>query len=81
MLEGENIRLKLVEKEDAGFFVDFWNNLDYYGDYEPIMEQMTKAEAEKQLADASKKAYFIIQKKNGTSIGLIVHFSVSRLGQ
>ena len=77
MLEGKSIRLKLVEKEDAGFFVDFWNNLDYYGDYEPIMEQMTKAEAEKQLADASKKAYFIIQKKDGTSIGLVVHFGQS----
>jgi len=73
-LEGKNIRLKLGDKEDVDFFVDFWNNLDYYGNYEPIMEQMTKAEAEKRLADSSKSAYFIIQKKDGTSIGLIVCF-------
>jgi len=76
-LEGKNIRLKLGDKEDVDFFVDFWNNLDYYGNYEPIMEQMTKAEAEKRLADSSKSAYFIIQKKDGTSIGLIVCFGQS----
>ena len=77
LLEGRSIRLKLRDKEDLDFFLDFWNNLDYYGDYEPIMEQMTRAEAEKQLADASKTAYFIIQKKDGTNIGLIVHFGQS----
>lgn len=77
VLEGKNIRLKLCDKEDLGFFVDFWNDLEYYGGYEPIMEQMTKVEAEKQFADTSKKAYFIIQKKDGTSIGLAVHFGRS----
>ena len=77
MLEGKSIRLKLGDKEDLDFFVGFWNNLDYYGDYEPIMEQMTKAEAEKRFADASKKATFIIQKRDGTNIGLIVYFGQS----
>jgi RimJ/RimL family protein N-acetyltransferase len=77
LLEGKSIRLKLGDKEDVDFFVDFWNNLDYYGDYEPIMEQMTKAEAEKRLADSSKTAYFIIQKKDGTNIGLIASFGQS----
>lgn len=77
MLEGKNTRLKLGDKEDLDFFVDFWNNPDYYGDYEPIMEQMTKAEAEKRLTDSSRASYFIIQKKDGTSIGLIVHFGQS----
>jgi len=60
------------------FFVDFWNNIDYYGEYESIMEQMTKTEAEKQLNDSSfKTAYFLIQKKDGTNIGLIAHFGQS----
>lgn len=74
MLEGKNIRIKLGDKEDLDFFVDFWNNLNYYGDYEPIMEQMTKAEAEKRLADSAKTAYFVIQKRDGSSIGLITCF-------
>jgi len=41
------------------------------------MEQMTKAEAEKRFEDTSKKATFIIQKKDGASIGLIVYFGQS----
>ena len=77
LLEGKSIRLKLGDKEDLDFLVGFWNNLDYYGDYEAIMEQMTRAEAEKRLADASKRVYFIIQKKDGTNIGLIVYFGQS----
>jgi len=77
LLEGKNIRLKLGDKEDTDFFVGFWNNLDWYGNYEPIMEQMTKAEAEKRFTDTSNKAYFLIQKKDGTNIGLMVHFGQS----
>jgi RimJ/RimL family protein N-acetyltransferase len=77
LLQGKNIRLKLGDKEDLDFFVGFWNNLDYYGEYEPIMEQMTRAEAEKRLADVSNKAYFMIQRKDGTNIGLTVYFGQS----
>jgi ribosomal-protein-alanine N-acetyltransferase len=77
LLEGKSVRLKLCDKEDIDFFVNFWNNLEWYGKYEPIMEQMTKAEAEKRFADTSKKAYFMIQKKDGTNIGLMVHFGQS----
>jgi RimJ/RimL family protein N-acetyltransferase len=77
VLEGKNILLKLADKADLDFFIDFWNNLDYYGDYEPIMEQMTKAEAEKRLADSSRTAYFIIQKKDGSNIGLTAIFDQS----
>jgi hypothetical protein len=73
LLEGKNICLKLGEKEDLDFFVDFWNNVEYYGDYEPIIEQITKAEAEKRFTDISNRAYFMIQKKDGTSIGLIMY--------
>jgi RimJ/RimL family protein N-acetyltransferase len=77
LLEGKSVRLKLCDKEDFDFFVAFWNNLDYYGEYEPIMEQMTRAEAEKRFADSSKTAYFIIQKKDGTGMGLITYFGQS----
>jgi len=39
---------------------------------------MTKAEAEKQLTDSSfKTAYFLIQKNDGTNVGLIAHFGQS----
>jgi len=74
LLEGKSIRLKLCDKENLDYFVDFWNNLDYYSGYEGIMEQMTKAEAEKRFEDTSKKATFTIQKKDGKNIGLVVYF-------
>jgi ribosomal-protein-alanine N-acetyltransferase len=77
LLEGNKVNLKLCSREDLDFFVDFWNNLDWYGDYEPLMEQMTKAEAEKRFADTSDRAYFIIRKKDGTNIGLMVHLGQS----
>ncbi len=77
MLDGTNTRLKLVDREDLDFFVEFWNNIDYYGQCEPIMEQITRANAEKRTADPSKSAYFAIQKKDGTNIGLIVCFDQS----
>jgi ribosomal-protein-alanine N-acetyltransferase len=77
LLEGKKVRLKLCDKEDIDFFVRFWNNLDYYGSYESIMEQITRAEAEKRFGDTSKKATFIIQKKDGTNTGLIVYFGQS----
>lgn len=78
MLEGKTIALKLRDKEDVDFFVDFWNKLEYYGEYEPVMPQMTKTEAERQLENPGKTVYFMIQKKeDGKKIGLIAHFGES----
>jgi len=77
VLEGRNIRLKLGDKEEIDFFVDFWNNLEYEAETDPILDQMTKAEAEKRFADTSNKAYFIIQKKDGTNIGITVYIGPS----
>ena len=70
LLEGKKVNLKLCDKEDIDFFVEFWNDLDYYGDCEPILAQMTRVEAEKRFADTSNRAYFIIKRKDGTNIGL-----------
>ena len=77
MLEGKIVNLKLGDKEDLDFFVGFWNNVEYYGAYEPIMEQIIKAEAEKRFSDTSNRAYFMIQKKDGTNIGIIACFGQS----
>jgi predicted acetyltransferase len=71
LLEGKKVNLKVMEKEDLGFFVDFCNNLDYWGDSEAVNEQMTKTEAERRLTDSSKSTYFAVRKKDGTSIGLV----------
>jgi [ribosomal protein S5]-alanine N-acetyltransferase len=80
LLEGKNIRLRLRDKEDLDFFFEFWNNIDYYGDYEAIQRQISKTEAEKQIESSTTSnagvvwTWFLIEKKDGTKIGFITHF-------
>jgi hypothetical protein len=45
LLEGGNVRLKVMEKEDLDFFVECHNDVAYYGEDGPIMTQMSRAEA------------------------------------
>jgi hypothetical protein len=49
MLEGKKVRLRLGDKEDLDFFFSFWNNIDFYGEYEAIQPQISRAEAEKRI--------------------------------
>jgi ribosomal-protein-alanine N-acetyltransferase len=77
LLEGRNVRLKIVDREDLDFFVGFWNNLEFYGVWEPIMEQMSRAEAEKYLGDSSRRSCFLIQKNDGVNVGLMLRFGES----
>jgi hypothetical protein len=65
-----------MEKDDIDFLVEFNNDIDCGGEYEPI-DQMSKSE-EMKLLDALTSApsdfkLFIIQKKDGTRIGEIHH--------
>ena len=72
MLEGKNVNLRVAEKDDIDFQVEFNNDIDCWGEYDPI-EQMSKSELMK-LFDNLMSApidfkVFIIQKKDGTKIG------------
>jgi RimJ/RimL family protein N-acetyltransferase len=76
LLEGNNVNLRLMEKEDLPLFVEWMNNPEFWGEYfSPI--QRTKAEMEK-FFESNPLEYrqFIIEKKNGTKIGGIAHFNV-----
>jgi RimJ/RimL family protein N-acetyltransferase len=86
MLEGKNVRLRLRDKEDLDFFFDFWNDIDCYGEYEEIQPQMSKVEAEKRIESAGSSdsgvnwTWFVIEKKDKTKIGFIIHFLVQPSG-
>lgn len=86
MLKGKNVRLRLRDKEDLDFFFDFWNNIDYYGEYEEIQPQMSRVEAEKRIESAGSSdsgvnwTWFVIEKKDNTRIGFIIHFLVQPFG-
>ena len=80
MLEGKNVRLRLRDKEDLDFLFEFWNRIDYYGEYEAIQPQMSRTEIEKRIESSTTTdsgvtwTWFVIEKKNGTKIGFILYF-------
>ncbi len=48
MLEGKNVNLRIVEKEDLPLIAEWDNSLDFIGEYNPL-RQLSKAEIEKRL--------------------------------
>jgi len=86
MLEGNNIRLRLRDKEDLDFFFNLWNTIDYYSEYEAILPQITRAQAEKKIEGSGQSdsgvgwTWFVVEKKDGTKIGFIIHFNVLPAG-
>jgi RimJ/RimL family protein N-acetyltransferase len=84
LLEGKNVNLRIVEKEDIPLITEWWNSLEVNGDYE-FFPQMSKAEMEKQIEKWSsepspfERKVFLIEKKDGSKIGSIGHFPVSKV--
>jgi ribosomal-protein-alanine N-acetyltransferase len=82
VLEGKNVNLRVVEKEDLPAITQWNNNLEFGGEYEPV-EQSSYAEFEKWYSNLrSEEKWFIIEKKDGSKIGQIicspkgVHYSI-----
>ena len=82
VLEGKNVNLRVVQKEDLPVLVQWNNDLEFGGEYEPI-EQSSLSEFEKWYSGLrSEEKWFIIEKKDGSKIGQIVcspkgaHYSV-----
>jgi len=82
VLEGKNVNLRVVEKEDLPAITQWNNNLEFGGEYEPA-EQSSYAEFEKWYSNLrSEEKWFIIEKKDGSKIGQIIcspkgaHYSI-----
>lgn len=79
MLEGKTVNLKVLDREDIDFMVECFNNVDFWGEYSPIGEQASKSEWIKLLDNPSnfmvltEWKIFIIQKRDGTRIGITWH--------
>jgi ribosomal-protein-alanine N-acetyltransferase len=73
-LEGRILNLRIAEKEDLQVFASWINDLEFVGEYDPIIQQ-SKAEVEKRLdSQQQDDREFIIEKKDGTRIGFITYF-------
>ena len=79
LLEGKTVNLRVMEKDDLPLVVDWTNRPEVFGEYNPL-HQMSKTEAEKMLDNPADVKPFIIEKKDGSKIGFIVHFHVLHLG-
>jgi RimJ/RimL family protein N-acetyltransferase len=79
LLEGKNVNLRIMEKEDLPLYVKWLNDPAFFGEYNPL-EQTTKAEMEKSYDTApSERKRFFIEKKDGAKIGLVGVFPVGDL--
>jgi RimJ/RimL family protein N-acetyltransferase len=77
MLEGKLVNLRVMEKEDLQLFAEWSNDPEFLGefwDFSP--QQRSKTEIEKTLENNPfEYKHFMIEKKNGSRIGLINHFN------
>jgi ribosomal-protein-alanine N-acetyltransferase len=79
LLEGKNVNLRVMEKEDLPLYVKWVNDPTFFGEYNPL-EQTTKGEMEKSYETASpERKRFFVEKKDGTKIGVIGVFPVGDL--
>jgi RimJ/RimL family protein N-acetyltransferase len=71
-----------MEKDDVDFSVECFNRMDFWGEYDSIVQQRSKAEmmrqfdSPSQLAILTERARFVIEKKDRTKIGFIGHWFV-----
>ena len=76
LLEGKNVNLRIVEREDLPLLAEWYNNPEVFGQYNPLV-QWTKKEIEKSYDERKlEQTEFFIEKKDGSKIGYIWHFSI-----
>jgi RimJ/RimL family protein N-acetyltransferase len=79
LLEGKKVNLRVAESDDVDFAVGCHNDGGFWADYISIEEQMSKSEWMKTFVNPTEfqrligLKLFVIQKKDGTRIGLIHH--------
>jgi RimJ/RimL family protein N-acetyltransferase len=75
LLEGKNVNLRIMEKEDLPLIAEWFNKPEVFGEYNPL-HQVSRTEAEKMFEGPHEEKSFIIEKKDGSKIGFIGHFYV-----
>ena len=75
MLEGRNVDLKLIEKEEIPQLLEMMNRPEFHGNYESPW-QTTKADMERNYDQQKGVKRFFIQKKDGTRAGTMSSWEV-----
>jgi RimJ/RimL family protein N-acetyltransferase len=80
LLEGKNVNLKVVEKEDIPLIAEWLNNPEVFGEYNPLV-QHSKMELEQWYDQLSAEGkWFFVEKKDGTKVGEIHHLKDMEIG-
>ena len=82
MLQGKNVNLRVVEKEDLSLLKEWRNNIEFTSEYQSISQETTR-DIEKQYDELKEGQWFFIEKKDGTKIGTISHrlvFNTEEIG-
>jgi RimJ/RimL family protein N-acetyltransferase len=81
LLEGKNLNLRVMERDDIDFVGECGNDIDFWGKYDPVVAQKSKAERQKaffdnppQWAILCERQGFVIEKKDRTKIGVITYW-------
>jgi len=78
MLQGNKINVRLAEKGDVPLLVQWFNDVQFAGDYQHFPVQITSNELERQILEHRLYGHewvdFIVEKKDGTQIGWVVHY-------
>jgi RimJ/RimL family protein N-acetyltransferase len=64
------VNLKIVEKEDLPSLLEWFNDPEFHGRYNPLV-QLSMAEMEKCFDRPNRPKSFLMQKKDGTKVGII----------
>jgi RimJ/RimL family protein N-acetyltransferase len=73
LLEGNNVNLRIIEREDLPVLQEWDNNPEFMGEYEPFRQE-TRTDLERTYDNLKDAQWFFVEKKNGTKIGFIAHF-------
>jgi RimJ/RimL family protein N-acetyltransferase len=75
LLEGKNVNLRIMEKEDFPLLLEWFNNSQFEGEFEPLDPQRSKKEFEDRYGKLGPdEKSFLIEKKDGSRIGSIGHY-------
>jgi RimJ/RimL family protein N-acetyltransferase len=75
LLEGKNVNLRVMEKEDLLLLTEWLNTPEFSGEFMWFPQQQSKAEREKEYDNPQHEIKeFVIEKKDGTKIGWMGHF-------
>jgi len=75
LLEGKNVNLRAMEKDDLPLIAEWLNRSEVYGAYNPLL-QVSRADTEKMFESPNELKLFMVEKKDGTRVGYVAHFYV-----